>query len=86
MKTVQADFSAQSGCLSLGFTLIVDVSDLGVLRMEHGRDDLLQDIVVPDSSPVVAEHKAVTELDGDLAGVGYRRIAGQVAEEVGAEV
>lgn len=45
-------------------------SDLRILRMQHGGDGLVEHIVVPDAPPVLAQHKAIANADGDLAGVG----------------
>ena len=54
--------------------------------MQHGGDDLVQNLVVPDALPVVPHNQAVAQADGHFAGVGYRGLAGDVAQEVAGQV
>ena len=49
--------------------------------MQHGRDHLVQYVVVPDALPVVAQDQAVAESDGNFAGIRNLSLAKAAQED-----
>ena len=50
--------------------------------MQHGGDGFVEDIVVPDALPVIAQHQTIAQANRHLAGVGHLHLA-QFSEENG---